>query len=82
LFGFLLPWNKLVKCKYLDDKKCSAKCISCKLYTCDYLHKKEIRFKMEDIELFNEFNIIQKYILKYSVYMTKEKIIKRLLFWK
>ena len=85
LIGPLLPasCNRVDACEYLDeDKKCSAECISCKLFTCDYLHKKGIQFKIRDIELLKDFNIVQKYIIKYSVFTPKEKIIKRLLFWR
>ena len=85
LFGPLLPasCNRVDACKYLDkDKKCSAECISCKLYTCDYLRGKGIQFKMKDMELLKDFNIVQKYILKYSVFTPKEKIINRLLRWR
>ena len=33
-----LPFNKFIVCEYLKDKRCSAKCLSCKLFTCDYLN--------------------------------------------
>jgi len=85
LLGPLLPakYNRVKACKYLDeDKKCGAECISCKLYTCDYLRGKGIQFKMKDMELLKNFNIVQKYILKYSVFIPKEKIINRLLRWR
>ncbi|MCL2592430.1 MAG: hypothetical protein FWD82_03600 [Defluviitaleaceae bacterium] len=85
LISPLLPasCNRVNVCKYLDEnKKCSVECISCKLFTCDYLHKKGIRFKIKDIESLKDFNVIQKYILKYSVFTPKEKIINRLLFWR
>lgn len=72
--------NKLVVCEYLKNKKCSARCISCKLYTCDYLKNKGIKFRIKDILLLDIFfNPIQKYILKYSVFTPKKKIIKKLL---
>jgi len=75
-------FNRLQMCKYLKDKKCSAECISCKLYTCDFLRKKGVLFKINDIQLLKNFNLIQKYIIKYSVFTPKEKIINRLLFWR
>lgn len=72
--------NELVQCKYLKDYKCSAKCLSCKLFTCDYLQKKGIKFRIKDIFLLDTFfNIVQKFILKVMVYTPKEKIIKFLL---
>ena len=69
-------------CEHLNNKRCSIKSMGCKLYTCDYLHSKGIKFKIKDIPMLQEFNLIQKYILKYSVYTPKEKTIRRLLFWR
>lgn len=77
-----MPFNKFVVCEYLKDKRCSAKCLSCKLFTCDYLNKKGIKFRIKDIFLLDFFfNPIQKFIIKTSVYTPKDKIIKKLLFW-
>lgn len=78
---WLGPITHLVKCEYLDDNhNCTAKCISCKLYTCDYLKKKGVKFDIKDILLLDTFfNPIQKYFIKYNVFTPKEKIIKRLL---
>lgn len=75
------PLSKLVLCEYLnDDYTCKAKCISCKLFTCDYLEKKGIKFKIKDILLLDTFfNPIQKYYIKYMVFTPKEKILNRLL---
>jgi len=81
LFGPFLP-NNLVLCEYLENKKCSAKCISCKLFTCDYLNKQGVKFKLNDILLIKcFFNFIQKLILKLRVFTPKEKIMKELLFF-
>ena len=84
MLGLLLAssCNRVAVCKYLIDKKCSVECISCKLFTCDYLHNKGVQFKLKDIELLKDFNIVQKYIIKYSVFTPKEKILNRLLFWR
>lgn len=75
------PLSKLTLCEYLkEDYTCGAKCISCKLFTCDYLEKKGIKFKIKDILLLDTFfNPIQKYFIKYMVFTPKEKIIKRLM---
>lgn len=75
------PLSKLVLCEHLkEDYTCDAKCISCKLFTCDYLEKKGIKFRIKDILLLNVFfNPIQKYFIKYMVFTPKEKIIKRLM---
>ena len=47
--------NKLIKCEYLQNYRCSAKCLPCKLFTCDYLEKKGIKFKIKDIFLLDTF---------------------------
>lgn len=75
------PLSKFVLCEYLkEDYTCGAKCISCKLFTCDYLEKKGIKFRIKDILLLDVFfNPIQKYFIKYMVFTPKEKIIKRLM---
>lgn len=79
--GPCLPFNKLVLCEYLkDDHTCGAKCIGCKLFTCDYLEKKGIKFRIKDILLLKVFfNPLQKYYIKYKVFTPKEKIIKILM---
>ena len=78
---WLGPLSKLVLCEHLnEDYTCKAKCISCKLFTCDYLEKKGIKFRIKDILLLNTFfNPLQKYFIKYMVFTPKEKIIKRLM---
>lgn len=75
------PLTKLVLCEYLkEDYTCGAKCISCKLFTCDYLAKKGIKFKIKDILLLDTFfNPLQKYCIKYMMFTPKDKIIKRLM---
>ncbi len=76
------PFSELVLCEYLNNETytCNAKCISCKLFTCDYLESKGIKFKIKDILLLDAFfNPIQKYFIKYMVYTPKEKIINRLM---
>lgn len=77
------PLTKLVKCEHLkEDYTCGAKCISCKLFTCDYLEKKGIKFRIQDILLLDVFfNPIQKYFIKYMLFTPKEKILKRLMFF-
>ena len=80
---FNLFSNKLVQCEYLINKQCSAKCITCKLFTCDYVVKtKGIKFRIKKIFLLDYyFNWIQKIILKTSFFTPKEQIIKKLLTW-
>ena len=80
LLGPLLK-NNFIQCEHLkQDYTCGAKCIACKLFTCDYLEKKGIKFRIKDILLLNVyFNPLQKYFIKYMVFTPKEKIIKRLM---
>lgn len=75
------PFSKLVPCKYLNkDYKCEAECISCKLFTCDYLVKKQVQFRIKDILLLDVFfRPLQKYYIKCSVFIPKEKIMKKLM---
>ncbi len=76
------PLSKLVPCEYLNKENytCDAKCLPCKLFTCDYLRRKGIKFKIKDILLLDVFfNSIQKYFIKYMVFTQKEKIIKTLI---
>lgn len=80
ILGPILFTNNWVVCEYLKDKRCSAQCIACKLFTCDYLKRKGVNFKPKDIFLIDTFfNPIQKYFIKYKVFTPKEKIIKLLL---
>lgn len=78
--GPLLPHN-LILCEHLkDDYTCGARCIGCKLFTCDYLEKKGIKFRIKDILLLDVFfNPLQKYFIKTMVFTPKEKVLKRLL---
>lgn len=80
---WLGPFTKFVKCEHLTENyTCGAKCIGCKLFTCDYLEKKGVKFRIKDILLLNVFfNPIQKYFIKYMVFTPKEKVLKTLMFF-
>ena len=73
--------NNLTPCEHLKkDYTCGAKCIGCKLFTCDYLRKKGVRFKIKDILLLDTFfDPLQKYFIKTMVFTPKEQVIKRLM---
>ena len=59
-------------CHYLKDNKCSIKSISCKLFTCRYLKKEKINYKINDIVLLKYFfNMRQKFILDTSLFKDK-----------
>ena len=71
--------GNLTICPYLKEKKCETKCMACKLFTCDAIEKK---FKLKEIPLIDYFfNPIQKFIVKSTFFTSKEKIIKRLVFF-
>lgn len=79
---FLGPLTKLVLCEYLNKETytCDAKCLPCKLFTCDYLRKKGIQFKIKDILILDTFfNPLQKLCIKSMVFTPKEKILRRLM---
>ncbi len=80
LLGPLLQ-NNFISCEHLkEDYTCDAKCLSCKLFTCDYLRKKGVRFKIKDILLLDVFfNPLQKYYIKTKVFTPKEEILKKLM---
>lgn len=42
-------------CKFLENKKCSTDCLSCKLFTCKYLKKFGIDFNLHKCLLVNTF---------------------------
>lgn len=73
--------NKLVQCEYLIDKHCSAKCLPCKMFTCDEIIKrKNIKYRFKDIFLLDKFfNPIQKVVILMNCFNTKEIILKRLM---
>ena len=80
LLGPLIP-NNLIPCEHLkENHTCGAICIGCKLFTCDYLEKQGVKFRIKDILLLDAFfNPLQKYFIKTMVFTPKEKIIKRLM---
>lgn len=72
-------FGKRIRCEYLNDKGCTAKCIGCKLMTCDYI---KVKFKIKNIILLDcFFNVVQKLIIKMRCFTPKEEIMKELMFW-
>jgi len=67
-------------CKSFKDGKCSIKSLSCKLFTCRYLRKNNIKIKVNDIVLLKYFfNNKQKFILDTSIFKDKDEIIDLLI---
>ena len=78
---FELTWVKNVKlCKYLKNKSCTTKNISCKLFTCKILKKNNIYFNTHKILLLDcFFNLKQHEIIRSNFFRTKEEILQKLL---
>lgn len=67
-------------CKHLEDHHCNIKAISCKLYSCEYLRKRKVYFKIKDIPLLKYFfSLKQKYYLKYSFFKNKTYVMYKLI---
>ena len=78
LFGVLYE-KELNLCEYQKDKKCSAKCITCKMYMCDTLKKKGYNFNTRNVILIKRyFNPLQKIVLTTSFFTPKDKILRRI----
>lgn len=67
-------------CKYMKDRACTTKNISCKLFTCRDLKEKNICFNTHKILLLDcFFNTKQHEIIKSNFFRTKEEILNKLL---
>ena len=67
-------------CKYFDNvkKSCSIKSLGCKLFTCYYLRKKGIRYRVNDVPYLKYFlSIRQKAICVNSIFKDKEENINK-----
>lgn len=72
--------EKLQLCEYQIDKKCTANCITCKMYMCREMEKKGYKYNVFNVPLINcFFNIIQKLILSVSFFTTEEEIMKMII---
>ena len=70
-------------CKKYVNGKCTIKSISCKLFTCRYLRKQDVMFKINSIPLLKYFfNPMQKFILWDSIFKDKDAIIELLMKYK
>ncbi len=67
-------------CKNFVNGKCKVKSISCKLFTCGYLKKHNVKFKINDIPLLKYFfNFKQKFIIWEKIFVDKPEMIKLLI---
>ena len=79
ILGPLLP-TKFIVCKYQQNGACSIRCLECKLYTCDTLRKKGIKFTVNNVVLIKTFfNIIQRLVIRMSIYTPQENVVNRLI---
>lgn len=67
-------------CTYLDNKQCSTKCITCKLFICKYLRDKGIEIKLDEFLLVSSFfNKKQKEIISNNFFTKKDFILEKLI---
>jgi hypothetical protein len=67
-------------CKYLGEKGCNIKCLSCKLFTCRYLKRKGIKFDPDDILILKTFlNKKQKKYIRSNYYTPRDIMIEKLI---
>lgn len=67
-------------CPYLENKKCTEKCITCKLFTCKYLKEKGISFPIEIFPLIPIFmDKKQQEIIKHNFFKTKSEMLSKLM---
>lgn len=72
--------KEMIPCEYLGEKGCTTKAIGCKMFMCDEIIKKGYKFTVFNVLLIKYFfNIIQKYIVRTSIFNSKENIMKNLL---
>ena len=67
-------------CEYFDNtiKRCSIKCISCKLFVCNYLSKKGIKYRVNSVIYLKYFlSLRQKLIASVSFFKPKDVIINK-----
>ncbi len=63
-------------CPHFQNNKCTIKSLSCKLFTCRYLKKNHISYKVNDIVLLKYFfNLRQKFIISTSIFKDKSEIL-------
>lgn len=67
-------------CEHQKDQKCNVKCLGCKLFTCDYLRKRGIRFTLEKMPVaLAFFSKKQREILRTTFFVSKEEVINKVM---
>lgn len=74
--------EKKVECDKLKNKECTTECISCRLFICKYLKDRGISYEVRDnLQIRTFLNIMQKPILVWNFFKTREEVIKELMKW-
>ena len=67
-------------CQYMENGRCTTKNLTCKMFTCKYLKKKNIKFDSHKILLLDcFFNNKQHEIINFNFFVTREEMIDKLL---
>lgn len=67
-------------CKHQKEQRCAVKCLGCKLFTCDYLRKRGIRFTLQKMPIaLAFFTKKQREILRTTFFVGKEEVIKKVI---
>jgi len=65
------------KCPYINNHRCTVKCLACKFHVCYCLRKKGIKYKVNDIYLLKYlYNWKQKIMIYNNFFMTREENLK------
>jgi hypothetical protein len=67
-------------CEHQKEQKCNVKCLGCKLFTCDYLRKRGIRFTLNKMPVaLAFFSKKQREILRTTFFVEKEIVIEKVI---
>lgn len=75
-----LYFSDVKLCEHQKNQKCNVKCLGCKLFTCDYLRKRGIRFTLNKMPVaLAFFSKNQREILRTTFFVEKEKVIEKVI---
>ena len=67
-------------CEYLKDNRCTIRNMGCKFFVCSTLKKQGISYKINSFPLLKYFcSFRQKIVLRYTIFVPKEKVLERVL---
>ncbi|MBQ7668986.1 MAG: hypothetical protein IJS47_06640 [Clostridia bacterium] len=80
LLGCPVSFYDISLCKHLRSHSCSVKCLGCKLFTCKYLRKRGIVFKLDYMVIAKGFFTKgQRELLRTTFFVTKEEVLDKLM---